>query len=214
MNPRRREIFEKLVLLCFSIRDLCIIGYFPDFRILENFSEKDILIGLHPFGKFSKQDFSIEKFLKIANYLTEKNKNIKIVITGSFEDFFKIKNFIKFFDQKPIILAGKTSILDLVAILKMVKLFITIDTGPMHLAYALNINTIAIFGPSTTFRWGYNRHNFIAIEKKCFCRPCSIDLKNCRSKRCMKNISEKDVIFQIYHHFIEKNNILSNWLSN
>ena len=97
---------------------------------------------------------------------------------------------------------GKLSVPELASLLKILKLFITVDTGPMHLAYALNINTIAIFGPSTTYRWGYNRYNFIAIEKECFCRPCSIALKNCRSKRCMENISEKDVISSIKDNFM------------
>ena len=50
--------------------------------------------------------------------------------------------------RKPIVLTGKTNLTQLVGVLSVVDLLVTNDTGPAHIASALDRPTLVIFGPT------------------------------------------------------------------
>src|SRR5436309_13498093 len=87
-----------------------------------------------------------------------------------------------------IVLSGRTTVRRLMALIKQCRLFITNDTGPMHIATAFGVPTVAIFGPTdpaTTSPFG-SRHELVRHPVDCspgLLRECPIDL------RCMQGIS-------------------------
>jgi heptosyltransferase-2 len=89
--------------------------------------------------------------------------------------------------------AGKTTLMELCALLRFAKLLLTNDTGPMHLGYALGTPVVAIFGstsPELTGPLG-ERDRVIRhpVEcNPCFLRDCPIDF------RCMKNIAPDEIV--------------------
>jgi lipopolysaccharide heptosyltransferase II len=93
-------------------------------------------------------------------------------------------------------LAGKTSVAELIALLKSCTLLLTNDTGTMHLAALLGVPVVAIFGstePALTGPLGEGhrvlRHH---VEcSPCFLRECPIDF------RCMKAIEPAEVVAAI-----------------
>lgn len=91
---------------------------------------------------------------------------------------------------KPIILTGKTSLAESIAILSLCDLMISNDTGPAHISAALGIETIVIFGPTnpkTTYPIGAE-----IIRKDVECSPCM--LRDCPiDHRCMTMISADEV---------------------
>jgi len=92
-------------------------------------------------------------------------------------------------------LCGKTSIQDLMAIIKGLSLFITGDSGPMHIAGAFQIPTVAIFGPTKykeTSQW--NNKNSTIIRKELSCQPCMSRKCPLGHHNCMKLISSEEVI--------------------
>ncbi|MDG1848622.1 MAG: lipopolysaccharide heptosyltransferase II, partial [Candidatus Marinimicrobia bacterium] len=92
-------------------------------------------------------------------------------------------------------LAGKTSITDLINQISNLDLFITGDSGPMHIAAAFQVPTITIFGPTNdkeTSQW--MNQNSIILKKSLECQPCM--KRNCPLKHhnCMTLIKSIDVL--------------------
>ncbi len=93
-------------------------------------------------------------------------------------------------------LAGRTSLRELMAALKLCRVFLTIDTGPMHMAAALGVPVVAIFGstsPELTgpVSSGEARHQILTSDapcSPCFLRTCPIDF------RCMNGIGVERVV--------------------
>ncbi|HEY1663436.1 MAG TPA: lipopolysaccharide heptosyltransferase II [Verrucomicrobiae bacterium] len=94
-------------------------------------------------------------------------------------------------------LVGKTSLRELMAALKICNALLTNDTGPMHLAAALGVSIVAIFGSTSPELTGPIFSNGTRILKSdapcspCFLRECPIDF------RCMKGIAVEQVVAEV-----------------
>ncbi|MBF0230648.1 MAG: glycosyltransferase family 9 protein [Desulfamplus sp.] len=78
-----------------------------------------------------------------------------VVISGlSPQDMSTADEVVKYSNGKAISIAGKTGLKDLIPVIGRAKYFITNDTGPMHVAAALNVPVFAIFGPANPVRTG------------------------------------------------------------
>jgi heptosyltransferase-2 len=92
--------------------------------------------------------------------------------------------------------AGKTSLRELMSLLKVCQVFLTNDTGPMHVAAALGVPVAAIFGstsPELTAPLAANGSSFQILASDapcspCFLRECPIDF------RCMNGIGVEPVV--------------------
>jgi heptosyltransferase-2 len=99
--------------------------------------------------------------------------------------------------HQPLMLAGRTDLAQAVAILSVADLLVTNDTGPAHIAAALDCPTLVIFGPTdpTTTR-PYSPASRI-IRHPPDCAPCM--LRDCPiDHRCMTAISTEEVFAQSY----------------
>lgn len=163
-------------------------------------NKSDGLIGINPGATYgSAKRWYPEKYAKIAIELSDRF-NI-IIFGGSNElDFAKeieqilIKNDVNNFKN----LAGKTSITELANSIAMLDLFITGDSGPMHIAASLQIPTIALFGPTNpieTSQW--KNQNSIVLQKNLDCQPCLMRRCPLGHHNCMKLIKAKEVIDSI-----------------
>ncbi|MBI4801141.1 MAG: hypothetical protein HY796_01335 [Elusimicrobia bacterium] len=72
-------------------------------------------------------------------------------------------------------LTGKTGIEELMALVKRLKIFITNDSGPMHIAVAFGVPVAAVFGPTTKELgfFPYGERNAV-LEADLACRPCAL----------------------------------------
>ena len=92
-------------------------------------------------------------------------------------------------------LAVKTSITDLISQISNLDLFITGDSGPMHIAASFQIPTVAIFGPTNdheTSQWGLEKS--IIVKKNLDCQPCMKRTCPLKHHNCMKLIKSDDVL--------------------
>jgi len=97
---------------------------------------------------------------------------------------------------KAITLAGKTSLKELIALIGKAEFFVCNDTGPMHIAAALNIPVFAIFGPANPIRTGPYGDIHTVIQIDLDCSPCYAK-QPCDHFSCMNDISVDKVLLQI-----------------
>lgn len=102
---------------------------------------------------------------------------------------------------KAINLAGKTGLQEIVSLTAKAEFFICNDTGPMHIAAALDIPVFALFGPANPVRTGPYGRNSIIIREELECSPCYAH-KPCIkfNWRCMDDLTVDKVYAIIDQH--------------
>lgn len=92
-------------------------------------------------------------------------------------------------------LAGKTTIKELCEKIASLSLFITNDSGPMHIAAAFKVPTIALFGPTKfkeTSPW--QNPNATLLHKNLSCMPCMKRVCPIKTHECMRDLTPNEVI--------------------
>jgi ADP-heptose:LPS heptosyltransferase len=167
-----------------------------DILAANNVSDNDFIISLHPGGGRPAKHWLPERFAELANKLISEYK-IKIILLGN-DSEIKIAKQVELGIKFPVInLAGKTpTTKHLAAIIGQGNMFIGNDSGPMHLAIALKIPTIGIFGPAHPdyFLYGHTPW-YLCIRKdidNLTCWPC--EKYYCPDNQCLKLITVDDVL--------------------
>lgn len=96
---------------------------------------------------------------------------------------------------RPILnLIGQTSLAELAAVLERAVLFLGVDSAPMHMATALGVPVVALFGPSGERSWGPWGDGHVVVTSPYLCRPCGQDgcLGSKRSD-CLEALSAQTV---------------------
>ena len=104
--------------------------------------------------------------------------------------------------SKPVALAGRTTLLQYAAVLKRCALFVGNDNGPMHMAAALGVPVVALFGPSNPAEWGPRGERVEVLYKGLDCRRCFHPTCGRGEQNCMKQISA-DEVFQAAQRCLE-----------
>lgn len=145
------------------INDLC-----ADFNI----TGYDNLIALHPWTSDPAKQWPLDSFRKLTERLI-KELDLTVLIVGGKEELIKSKELFKGIDANLINLTGKTTLIQLGALLKKCKMIISGDSGPVHLASAVGTKVLAIFRNDITGkssrRWGPWDSGHLVIEKNRLC---------------------------------------------
>ena len=93
------------------------------------------------------------------------------------------------------ILTGKTSIMQMIQLIRKAMLLISVDSGPMHIAGAVETPCVALFSKDLPSRWA-PRKNCIPIYLDYECSPCDDETaRNCLYNiRCMRDIAAEMVM--------------------
>ena len=137
-----------------------------------------------------------ERFAEVASAF---NKEYDIIIFGGPNEVEMAKeieeNLISLGVKNYTNLAGKTTIEELCSNIAGCSLFITNDSGPMHVAAAYRVPTVAIFGPTKykeTSQWKNKKS--VIVRKEMECSPCMKREYPLKHHECMKNIEASEVI--------------------
>lgn len=159
-------------------------------------SEKDFLVGLNPGGNWGPKRWPAENFSQVADRLRNEF-GAKVVITGAAQDLPLAQMIQKGMRSKAVIACGKLNLKQFGALCKRLDLFVSADSGPLHIANAAGAKRIiALFGPTDPAITGpYPPDNVNILRKDTGCRiPCYN--ADCRDYRCMQAITPEDVIEQ------------------
>jgi lipopolysaccharide heptosyltransferase II len=167
-----------------------------------NVLPEDRIIGINLGTTWRTKSWSLDRFADVIAGIQDRFETA-VVLTGSSSEIGLGNALQKMVKAKVINLIGKTTVLQLGALIERCNLYLTCDSGPMHIAAAVGTPTIALFGPTDPDRhrpYGKGHH---VIEKAVSCRPCYKRkcLRVDAPHLCMTEIQAADVVELIASHF-------------
>jgi heptosyltransferase-2 len=160
------------------------------------------IIGIAPGATYgpAKRWFP-DRFAEVANKLDE-SFSMQGILLGGKADGEIAEEVQKLARPNLINLAGKTTLREAIYLISQCRLFLSNDSGLMHIAGALNIPTVAIFGSTNPVTTAPVGNKSIIVRREISCSPCLKE--TCPTDfRCMKQISVEDV-------FAAAQNLLNN----
>jgi heptosyltransferase-1 len=97
---------------------------------------------------------------------------VVVVLVGAPADRTVVDEVIGRMRRPPVDLCGKTGLKDLIALFRRLRVVITNDSGPMHLAAALGTPVVAVFGPTDPARTGPYGPGHVVLQSGIPCSPC------------------------------------------
>jgi heptosyltransferase-2 len=157
------------------------------------FSEGQVIIGVNPGAYYGEaKRWFPARYAAVADALAAQF-GAQIVLFGSSSDLPVVEEVASPMKHSPLILAGRTTLGQLMALLQECRLLITNDSGPMHLAAALDVPQLALFGSTSEIATGPLSRYATVIKHPVACNPCF--LRKCPTDfRCMKGISVQQVL--------------------
>lgn len=141
----------------------------------------------------------VEHWKELFNLLNEKEINAVLIGSESEQEYF---NKLLPLPDNILSLVGKTTFPELVGLIEGANSVVVTDTGPAHIAAAVDTPVFALIGPTNFKRTGpyQTKTNKITIIKSNLeCSPCyhTEKMRTCNDNRCMSEINPTDVMEQI-----------------
>jgi predicted lipopolysaccharide heptosyltransferase III len=162
---------------------------------------------MQPGARYWFKAWPAERFAELADRLAGMF-DCRILIGGDARDRDVAETIRRLARSGPVVLAGRTSLLQYAAILKRCALFIGNDNGPMHMAAALGTPVVALFGPSNPAEWGPRGDRVQVLYKGLDCRRCFHPDCDRGEESCMKLISV-DEVFTAAQRFLSSGRSLN-----
>lgn len=179
----------------------------------------DIVIGFHAgcatLKNHIKRRWEPEKFIQLAKFLIQ-NYGAKVLLFGG-PDEYELNDYIKsMVDSENIKLVKTETLLQTSAVMKRCNLFITNDSALMHVASALQLNVVALFGPTNPVYVHPYKTNYKIASLNLECQPCFIYSPKsliCRRNdvkfKCIKELTV-DKVKEVVIQFLNELNLIKN----
>ena len=172
------------------------VSIYRDFSVINTDNSK-LTLGINPGASYgSAKRWYPKEFAEVATVLSSK---YEILIFGDSSEKDIATDIEKLLITKGVTnyknLVGNTNIQELINIISSLDLFITGDSGPMHIAASFQVPTVAIFGPTNdneTSQWAVEKS--IVVKKNLDCQPCMKRTCPLKHHDCMTLIKAVDVL--------------------
>lgn len=96
---------------------------------------------------------------------------------------------------------GTFSLNDSMAFLQQMDLVIGVDSGPLHMAAAVGVKTIALFGPMNPVQWAPVEAVVLQTKETLDCQPCNLKVPCHREYACMQSLLPDEIMAEVKQHF-------------
>ena len=162
------------------------------------------LVGLHPSGGRRVKQWPVERWRHVATRL-QREHGAAILVTGSAADRPLAAALREGLPQPLVDLTGRLEVRQTLAVVARLHLYLSPDTGPMHMACAVGTPSVSVFGPSDSVRYftggafdGHpERHR--VVRHDLWCAPCNLIRRppaECDTKEppeCLRLVSADEV---------------------
>lgn len=128
--------------------------------------EKNKVVGFCPMTLAEIKEWSADNFAELGNKLLQDDA-VRIILFG-YNNPERAQRIAEKMGRKPLIVY-RLSLENLIGLISECDLFVSVDTGPMHIAAALNVPTVGIFGPTSGTMYGPYSENSVAVQKDIEC---------------------------------------------
>lgn len=160
---------------------------------------------INPAGSWPTKQWLPERFAELAARISSERQWVPVIIGDGGDKGIPMPLI-----ERAVDLRGQTTLPELAAIFKGAKVFISNDSGPLHIGVAMGVPTVSIFGPTDARRTGpyapgaviaapgsppSGAPSHVALQAQVWCSPCY--LKKCPAARgfvCMKSIRVEQVL--------------------
>ncbi len=168
-------------------------GKAQDLLTRNGWNGRQPLVGIHPgaTGSSAKRWFPA-RYAEVGDRLADLLEG-RVILLGGPREQALTEEILDSMRTSPIDLSGQTSLEELMGVLDTFAVFVTNDSGPMHIAAALGTPTVAVFGPTDERETGPIGQGSGTVRKEVHCSPCL--LKECPTDyRCMLEVEVDDVV--------------------
>jgi len=162
---------------------------------------EELLIGFQAGASKITRRWPPQRFVELGKGLVATGPRVRIIITGSPEEYGLCRQIADGIGEGAVVTAGKVPLKYVPSLVKRFRALITGDTGTLHMAIALGIPVVALFVPSAPEDTGplYDLHRHVVIRKDAPCQPC--DAYRCKTPYCMELITV-DEVFSAVRKFL------------
>ncbi len=173
-------------------------------------SDSDVLFGINPGALLPTRRWPIENFERLASVLTEEADRA-LLVTGGEEERGLVERVAGAARGKVASAVAKP-LMEVAALIGRCRIFITNDTGVMHIAAAQNVPVVALFGRTNSHRYRprmpadrcvvLQRPTSVCVEFKPGTKPTECRRESCPTVACMTTMSF-DWVFHAVEHLLE-----------
>ncbi len=157
----------------------------------------DSLVGLTPGASYGPaKQWPPEKFAELA-YSINKRLRAQVIIFGAQNDQQVAQKILSAGPNLGYDLTGQTNLAEAMALIACCRLMVTNDSGLMHVAAALKVPVVAIFGSTDPNHTGPIGEHCRVIKKNLSCSPCFKPRCPNRNEQCLEGISVEEVYGEI-----------------
>lgn len=151
------------------------------------------LVGLHPGAspRWATKRWDLARWAVLCDRLAQ--KGAQVVVTGSSTDRALGEALRGLARTAPLLMIGRTSLMELAALIRRCRVFVTIDSAPLHIASAVGTPAVALFGPTDPARHVPPSSAITVLSKKVFCSPCYSPRCRTVTHACMRRITVDEV---------------------
>jgi ADP-heptose:LPS heptosyltransferase len=155
---------------------------------------------LQPGASTHYKQWSLKKYADLVSGLLDQHE-MSVVYVGDGQDVRRCVNINARVSEgeRCLSLAGELDLMVVAVLIKGARVFVGSDSGLAHLAVALGVPTVILFGPSDHRKWGVENGQHAVVRKDMPCSPCFIFGYNkpCDSIACMQQIEPADVLSSV-----------------
>lgn len=147
-------------------------------------------------ARWQTKNWPVEYIARLCDILAA--KNVRVVVTGMEKDKPAVKQLLNLTKTKPANLVGRTNLMELAAVIRQCKVFVSPDSAPLHIAAAMQVPIVAMFGPTSSSRHMPPARQAVILEKKPVCSPCYSTQCKVKTHVCMQGITPEETAQEIY----------------
>src|SRR5512147_1759912 len=150
---------------------------------------QDVKVLIHAAASLPAKQWPLERFAAVMGRI-QKRFRARFVYTGAQADGALYQEIERQGAFGGLNLCGKTGLRENLSVYRAMDLFFGVDSGPMHMAAAVGVPVVALFGPTDERKWGPWGEGHTVITKRPSCRPCKPH--RCPDNACMREISVEE----------------------
>lgn len=129
-------------------------------------------LGINPGARWDNKRWPVEHFVTLVRELAARDATFRFAIFGGSGDWVLAETILRAAPDRCVNFAGRTTLPELIELLRRCELLVTNDTGPMHLAAALRKPVVSLFGPTRADQTGPYGQTHLALRHPLPCAPC------------------------------------------